>query len=127
MSKFLIAALVAVLTYSLTGCGQMMPSATKTSSNSLSARNVVRAGGAQASQELLVKFKSQINPSSIQTFHAQYGLRTLRVIPGLNVHVMTVTNGRSMAQVLAQVSKNPMVEYAEPNHGISLNDDQPRI
>ena len=122
MSKFFLAALVAVLTYSLTGCGQMMPSATPSPSNSLSARN-----GAQASQELLVKFKSQINSHSIQTFHAQYGLRTLRVIPGVNVHVMTVTNGRSMSQVLAQVSKNPMVEYAEPNHGISLNDDQPRL
>jgi hypothetical protein len=51
----------------------------------------------------------------------------VRVIPGLNVHVMTITNSRSLSQVLAQVSKSPMVEYAEPNHGISLNDDQPRL
>lgn len=118
MSKFILAALVAVLTYSLTGCGQVMPSATQTKSNSLSARNV-------AGQELLVKFKSSITSSSIQIFHAQHGVRTVRVIPGLNVHVMTVTNGRSMAQVIAQVSKSPMVEYVEPNQGISINDDQP--
>ena len=127
MSKWILAALVAVLTYSLTGCGQMVPSAGMTASDTLSARNAARAGGAQATQELLVKFKSQINPSSIQTFHAQFGLRTLRVIPGLNVHVMTVTGSRSMAQVLAQVSQHPMVEYAEPNQGIRLNDGQLRF
>lgn len=120
MSKIILAALMAVLTYSLTGCGQALPSATGSNANSFSARNT-------AQQELLVKFKSQITPSSISIFHAQHGLRTVRVIPGLNVHVMTVTNGRSLSQVLAQVSKSPMVEYAEPNHGINLNDDQPRL
>lgn len=120
MSKMILAALVAVLTYSLTGCGQALPSATSTGAKSFSARNT-------AQQELLVKFKSQIAPSSISTFHAQYGLRTLRVIPGLNVHVMAVTGSRSFSQVLAQVSKSPLVEYAEANHGINLNDDQPRI
>ena len=119
MSKFLIAALVAVLTYSLPGCGQVMPSAAPSGSNSLSARNA-------AQQELLVKFKSPVNASSVQIFHAQHGTRTLRVIAGLNVHVMTVTDGRSISQVLAQVSQSPMVEYAEINQAISINDDRSR-
>ena len=121
MSKILIAAVLAVLTYSLTGCGQVMPSATLSSSQSLSARS------ASTSQELLVKFKSPVNASSVQIFHAQHGTKTLRVIPGLNVHVMTVVGTRSLSQVLAQVSKSPMVEYVELNKPITLNDGGARF
>jgi len=119
MSKFLIAALLAVLTYSLTGCGQALPSTASSSSDSLSARS-----GTQ--QELLVKFKSAVNASSIQVFHAQHGTRTLRVIPGLNVHVMTVSSSRSVSQVLAQMSKSPMIEYVELNQAVSLQDGPSR-
>jgi hypothetical protein len=117
MSKLFFAAMLAVLTYSLTGCGQVMPSTVGSQSASFGARS-------GAPQELLVKFKSAVNASSIQIFHAQHGTRTLRVIPGVNVHVMAVTSSRSLAQVIAQVSKSPMVEYAEPNRAINLNDDQ---
>jgi len=117
MSKFLIAALLAVLTYSLTGCGQALPSVSSSSSNSLSARST-------ASQELLVKFKSPVSASSVQIFHAQHGTRTLRVIPGLNVHVMSVAANRSVSQVLAQVSQSPMVEYVELNQAVGLHDGQ---
>lgn len=124
MSKILIAAVLAVLTYSLTGCGQVMPSATSSSSKSLSARS---GSVSEVSQELLVKFKSPVNASSVQIFHAQHGTKTLRVIPGLNVHVMTVVGTRSLSQVLAQVSKSPMVEYVELNKPITLNDGGARF
>lgn len=124
MSKWIAAVIVAVLTYSLTGCGQILPSGAVTSSKSTDAR---MSGSALAQQELLVKFKSQVNASSIRTFHVQYGTRTVRVIPGLNVHVMSITSGKPMAQVLAQVSQSPMVEYAEPNNPINVNDDRPRL
>lgn len=115
MSKFLLAALLAALTYTLSGCGQMLPLTPTAPSQSLGARNV-------AQQELLVKFKSVINAHSIQTFHAQHGTRTLRVIPGLNVHVMVVTQNRPLNQVLSQITQNPMVEYAEINRPVTLSD-----
>lgn len=116
MLKYVVAAVLAVVTYTLSGCGQLAPM-TAGSSSSLNARS-------QASEDLLVKFKSPLNASSVQTFHAQHGTRTLRVIPGLNVHVVTVvSNKRSLTQVLVQMNQSPLVEYAEPNRPISLNDD----
>lgn len=116
MLKFVVAALLAVVTYTLSGCGQLMPSAASSSSSSLSARTVLK-------EDLLVKFKAPVSASSVRTFHAQHGTRTVRVIPGVNVHVVSITSGRSMAQVLEQMSQSPMVEYVEPNHSINLNDD----
>lgn len=116
MLKYVVAAVLAVVTYTLSGCGQPAPMAAGPSS-SLSARS-------QVSEDLLVKFKSPLNASSVQTFHAQHGTRTVRVIPGLNVHVVTiVAKQRSLAQVLTQMNQSPLVEYAEPNRPISLNDD----
>lgn len=124
MSKILVAVLLTALTYSLTGCGQMLPSAMPSSDKSFNART---SSNFAIQEELLVKFKSQVNASSIQIFHAQHGTRTLRVIPGVNVHVMSITSGKSISQVLAQVNKSPMVEYAEVNKPINLNDGQPRL
>lgn len=116
MLKFVVAAVLAVVTYTLSGCGQIAPM-TAGSSTTLNARS-------QVSEDLLVKFKSQVNASSVQTFHAQHGTRTVRVIPGLNVHVVSVVSKqRSLNQVLTMMSQSPMVEYAEPNRPISLNDD----
>lgn len=122
MSKIVFAALLAVLTYSLTGCGQMLPSATPSSTASLKASNMVRFTEGQSTQEILVKFKTSINASSIQTFQARHGLRTLRVIPGLNVHVMTATTTRlPLDQLLVQMNADPLVEYAEINRSVTVS------
>lgn len=121
MSKklMILGALVAALAYTLTGCGQAMPTVAKTTAKQVSAKTT--------QGELLVKFKAQVTTSSVQIFHAQHGTRTLRVIPGLNIHVVTVTTKEPLAKVLAKVAKSPMVEYAETNHSFNLNEDQPLL
>lgn len=70
--------------------------------------------------ELLIKFKVRTAPAVIDTLAAEYGLREKEVITAIDVHVMSIVTGEEAAALASRVERAGVVEYAEPNHRLTL-------
>jgi len=68
-----------------------------------------------ASDRVLVKFHPGTAASAVGKAHRQSGGKQMKVIPGIEVHVMQVPNG-SVEKKIAIYQANPNVEYAEPDY-----------
>jgi hypothetical protein len=73
--------------------------------------------------QLLIKFNSGLSKNSIDTFHAKYGIRTLRIIPVINVYVVETPIDIKANQLVEFLGNDPLVKYAEVNTSIELNPD----
>lgn len=105
-----IASLSALVTaMSLVGCG-MNPGVTGTTNGG----NDTITGTAVPG-EILVKFRSGVSASSINTMSAQLGMKQVRV-NNAGIRKMT-TNGDAQA-LIAKLKQNPNVAYAEPNYTV---------
>jgi len=74
-------------------------------------------------KEILVKFKKGFTKASISEFQAKYGLKTVKVLPASNVHVMKNEVGMRNEQILNYIQNDPSVLYAEINQEISFGPD----
>ena len=73
-------------------------------------------------QELVVKFKPNVTRAAIDAFHSTYGTRTVKVLPGINVHVVALHPGVSQNnQLIQRVQRDQLVEFVEVNGRIELN------
>jgi thermitase len=73
--------------------------------------------------EVLVKFKSDAHPASVQTAISAQNARAVGEVPALGVQRLKVPEGQELA-VIAALQHHPLVEYAEPNyiaHAIDTN------
>ncbi|GIW21312.1 MAG: hypothetical protein KatS3mg068_0319 [Candidatus Sericytochromatia bacterium] len=87
------------------------------------ASNIEQTMVGNENKEILVKFKKGLTKANINEFQAKYGLRTVKVLPASNIHVMKNEIGMKNEQILGYIQNDPMVLYAEINREISFGPD----
>lgn len=110
--KSVITGWIAVL--SLAGCAIAPTTAPAPATSHL------RTQSLGAPTEILIKFRARTDEQAAKTFGAAYGLRPKEVIQGLDVHVMTIQSGEEASVIVTRLARSPLVDYAEPNHRLSL-------
>jgi len=65
--------------------------------------------------EVLVKFKSDVSPISVQAALSAQDVRAVGEVAALGVQRLTVPKGQELA-IVAALRHHPLVEYAEPNY-----------
>jgi thermitase len=70
-----------------------------------------------SSQQILVKFKSDVTLPEAAQIHRQLGGQVKQTIPGIGVQVVAVPKGQEMAKAKAY-SANVRVAYAEPDFAV---------
>ncbi len=75
-----------------------------------------RLTGEYAPNRILVKFKEVPNKAAVKNFASNHNLRLRRVIPSIIVHGFKIDGGRSVGEVVARLSADPRVAFAEPDY-----------
>ncbi len=91
-------------------------------SNKLDLSDLVE-GKDYATAQVIVKFKPGIQQTAINEINAfkqSLGASVQSTTKTLGIECWTIT-GCSVADVIATCSKNPLIEYAEPNYLLSIN------
>lgn len=70
--------------------------------------------------EILIKFKDGTDRQSINTIQKKLGLRTINVVPKLNIYRMKIENGASVEEVMKRLQEFFEVEYSEPNYTVNF-------
>jgi hypothetical protein len=70
--------------------------------------------------EILIKFKDGTDMQSIKTIQKRVGLRTIKVVPKLNIYHMKIQNGCSVEETIKRLQDFFEVEYSEPNYIVDL-------
>ena len=65
---------------------------------------------------ILIKFKDGTDVQSIKTIQKKLSLRTIKVVPKLNIYRMKIQNGSSVEEVMKRLQSFREVEYSEPNY-----------
>ena len=99
---------------SLAGCGVGTPLTGNMNGTQNAAVNAVAVPG-----EIIVKFRSGVSASSINTMSAQLGMKQVRV-NNAGIRKMTVAGNTQAA--IEKLKQNPNVVYAEPNYEIRMMD-----
>jgi subtilisin family serine protease/chitodextrinase len=71
--------------------------------------------------ELLVKFKPGVRGLARSDSHRKAGATTIKEFPSLGIHHVSFSKGRRAEDVIAVYTRNPNVEYAEPNYIVSVD------
>ena len=66
--------------------------------------------------EILVKFKASASQRAIDALNRSMATQQVDAIPALGVRVLRVPSGRSVTTVARAYSRNPLVQFAEPNY-----------
>jgi subtilisin family serine protease len=74
------------------------------------------SGTAYVQDEILVKFKTTISASSVQSLLSAINGRTIDLIPEIGVRHIKLPKSLSVQDAIKQLSESPLVEYAEPNY-----------
>jgi hypothetical protein len=70
--------------------------------------------------EILIKFKDGTDLQSIKTIQKRLCLRTIKVVPKLNIYRMKIENGSSVQEVMKRLEGFLEVEYSEPNYMVDF-------
>lgn len=66
--------------------------------------------------QVLVKFKPTLSDPMVEVTLAAYRSKKLKRIPRLNIYQLQIPEGTTVEEMLYVLSRNPDVEYAEPNY-----------
>lgn len=70
--------------------------------------------------ELLVKFKAGVKRDQIEAFNAEHGVKILDQIKGIDVYRLKLAANQSVEQMQKVFEESGLVQYAEPNHKVSV-------
>ena len=70
--------------------------------------------------EILIKFKDGTDLQSIKTIQKRLSLRTIKVVPKLNIYRMKIEDGSSVEEVMKRLQGFLEVEYSEPNYMVDF-------
>jgi subtilisin family serine protease len=73
-----------------------------------------------AEGQILVKFRPETNSQLVEASLAAYGTTKLKRIAQLNVYLVKIPRSTSVEEMAYVLSRNPDVEYAEPNFAVRL-------
>lgn len=68
-----------------------------------------------ATDQILVKFKSNASQSAVNALNASNAVNQVDEIPALGLKVLKVPSGKSTQAMTAIYSRHPLVQFAEPN------------
>ena len=71
--------------------------------------------------EILIKFKDGTDVQSIKAIQKIISLRTIKVVPKLNIYRMKIQNGSSVEEVIKRLKGFREVEYSEPNYIVNFH------
>lgn len=74
-----------------------------------------------AEGEVLIKFKPGVLQDRISAINSDAGVKVLKVVPKINLHRLRSTKGKTTKELLEFYRQDPNVEYAEPNHIITID------
>lgn len=70
--------------------------------------------------EMLVKFKDNVTPEQIAAFNAETGCTIAETLAGLGIHRLLLPEGADVLEMVAVYQASELVEFAEPNHRVSI-------
>lgn len=75
--------------------------------------------------EMLVKFRADVTAEQITRFNAEQGCAIAETISGLGIHRLRLPEGASVPEMVARYEASGLVEFAEPNHRVSISPVHP--
>jgi hypothetical protein len=73
------------------------------------------------SDEVLIKFNSDIDPETIARIQAELKLERAREFRSPNLFLMKITDGSSVAAIIEKSKTYKEIKYAEPNYVVKAN------
>ena len=70
--------------------------------------------------EVLVKFKKVLSEDELKDFIEDYSLEVLDIITAISVYQFKILSELSVEDIVSKLSKNSLVEYAEPNYVVEF-------
>ena len=70
--------------------------------------------------EVLVKFKKVLSEDELKDFIEDYSLEVLDIITAISVYQFKILSELSVEEIVSKLSKNSLVEYAEPNYVVEF-------
>ena len=110
-TSLIIAALI--IMFVIIGCGNDVENPTSTGDSAgpqLAPANLV---GEYAADHFLVEYKAGAN---IRAINAASGVAILDIIPAINVHILRVPRGSTVAEMVSRFNRNPNIIFAEPDY-----------
>jgi hypothetical protein len=68
------------------------------------------------SKEILIKFKTNINPAEIDSLVKEIGLEKIKDIPRIEVTLYKILSELSVDEIIKKYGTNPHIEFIEPNY-----------
>lgn len=77
--------------------------------------------------EIIIKFNNGITNDAVRSINSANGLSIISKSTHSGFHRLTIPNGKTVIEMVEKLSKNPFVEYAEPNYiaQISMTPNDP--
>ena len=66
--------------------------------------------------EIMVKFKEGIPKDEAANIIQSLGCRQIKHIDGLEIYCLSISSGKSVAEMVDLFQKDPRVKYAQPNY-----------
>jgi len=70
--------------------------------------------------QVLVKFKKVLSEDELKDFIKDYSLEVLDIITAISVYQFKILSELSVEEIVSKLSKNSLVEYAEPNYVVEF-------
>jgi hypothetical protein len=123
MNAFFGTVLALTFTLALAGCGTV--GAATVTAKGLTSRTAPAAQKTQRPAakpvQILVKFKAaRMTVSALEAFRSEFSTRNVGQIAALGIYIEELAPGTNMKEALAAIEASPLVEYAEPNSEVTI-------
>ena len=79
-------------------------------------KKIIKKDDKYKNGELLVKFKEGVSEEEIRAINKGRGTEVIEFIKGIKVYRLKIVSNKSVEDMVEAYSKDPKVEYAEPNY-----------
>mgnify|MGYP001561477793 FL=1 len=79
-------------------------------------KKIIKKDDKYKNGELLVKFKEGVTEEEIKAINKDMGAEVMEFIKGIRVYRLKIISNKSVEDMVEAYSKDPRIEYAEPNY-----------
>ncbi|MBC2695056.1 MAG: S8 family serine peptidase [Desulfobacteraceae bacterium] len=88
----------------------------------LSGLAIAQPGGTEyVLDDVLVKFKAEVNKEAVVSLKLKFGLETVKVLKRTKIHHLKFRSNLTVQEMIERLSRSPLVGYAVPNYIRYLN------
>jgi hypothetical protein len=110
--KWILYILLINVFFSFSGCCTCQNSAPV----ELKETNVTQSQQEYVPDELLIKFKKEVEDREIKEILDRHGFTVIKKIEGLTVYQVKISGNTSVLELIEILSKDSRIEYVEPNY-----------